>query len=139
MSVTEGVETMQDNENEIKEEKKISVDKDILDRAKKYILSNKEKTIRWHMKNLLDLQRKIKGNVNGYKSGNYIDLEEERKKDEKRKLMEKQRKRKLKEREKGDNEESEEGDEENEEEDDKKSGGVEGENSNDKSGSEVES
>ncbi len=91
------------------------------------------------MKNLIDLQRKIKGNVNGYKSGNYIDLEEERKKDEKRKLMEKQRKRKLKEREKDDNEEGEEGDEENEEEDDKKSGGVEGENSNDKSGSEVES
>ena len=85
------------------------------------------------MKNLLDLQRKIKSNVNGYKSGNYIDLEEERKKDEKRKLMEKQRKRKLKEREKGDNEESEEGEEENEE-DDKKSGEVEGE----KSGSEEE-
>ena len=55
MSVTEGIETMQENINEIQEEKKISIDKDILERAKKYILSNKDKPIRWHMKNLLEL------------------------------------------------------------------------------------
>ena len=55
MSVTESIETMQENINETQEEKKIVVDKDILERAKKYILNNKDKTIKWHMKNLLEL------------------------------------------------------------------------------------
>ena len=55
MSVTEGVETINDNLNEIQEEKRPFVDKDILERAKKYILINKEKGIRWHMQNLLEL------------------------------------------------------------------------------------
>ena len=69
------------------------------------------------MKNLLDLQRKIKNNVNGYKSGQYVDSEEERRKEEKKKKMEKQRKRK--EMERSDNEGEE---EENEEEENAKSG-----------------
>ena len=55
MSVTESIETMQDNYEEIIEEKKPFVDKDTLERAKKYILPNKEKPIKWHMKSLLEL------------------------------------------------------------------------------------
>ena len=80
------------------------------------------------MKNLLELQRKIKSNVNGYKNGQYIDLEEERKKDEKRKMMEIERKKKQLERDKNDN------DEENEEEEEDDEG--EEKNDNNKSGDE---
>ena len=69
------------------------------------------------MKNLLDLQRKIKNNVNGYKSGQYVDSDEERRKEEKKKKMEKQRKKKEMERSDDEGEE-----EENEEEENAKSG-----------------
>ena len=55
-----------------------------------------------NMKNLLELQRKIKNNVNEYKNGQYVDKDEEKKKELKRKMMEKQRKRKEMEREKND-------------------------------------
>ena len=70
------------------------------------------------MKNLLELQRKIKTNVNDYKDGKYKDDEEEKKKEEKKKRMKKERDKKEKEREKSDNEnegENEEEEEENEE------------------------
>ena len=67
------------------------------------------------MKNLLELQRKIKSNVDEYKNGKYFDLEEEKKKEEKRKMMEKQRKKKEMEREKSEDEENEGEEEENEE------------------------
>ena len=69
------------------------------------------------MKNLLELQRKIRSNVNGYKSGQYVDSDEERRKEERKKMMEKQRKKK--EMERSDNEGEE---EENEEEENNKSG-----------------
>ena len=65
------------------------------------------------MKNLLDLQRKIKSNVNEYKDGKYKNEEEENKKEEKKKIMKQQRDKKQKEREKSD-EENEEEEEENE-------------------------
>ena len=66
------------------------------------------------MKNLLDLQRKIKSNVNEYKDGKYKNEEEENKKEEKKKIMKQQRDKKQKEREKSE-EENEEEEEENEE------------------------
>ena len=37
------------------------------------------------MKSLLELQRKVRSNVNGYKSGEYVNSEEEKRKEEKKK------------------------------------------------------
>ena len=68
------------------------------------------------MKNLLELQRKIKTNVNDYKDGKFKDDEEEKKKEEKKKMMKKEREKKEKEREKSDKENEEENEEEGEEE-----------------------
>ena len=78
------------------------------------------------IKNLLDLQRKIKMNVNDYRDGKYKDFEEEKKKEEKKQKMKKKREEKEKEREKEEKEEKDENDneedkgEENEEEEDEK-------------------
>ena len=66
------------------------------------------------IKNLLDLQRKIKMDVNDYKDGKYKDNEEDKKKEEKKKNMKQKREEKEKERE---NEKEEENEEEDEEED----------------------
>ena len=47
---------MQDEKtNEIQDNNKYMVEKDILERAKKKILKDIDKSIKWHMKNLLDL------------------------------------------------------------------------------------
>ena len=66
------------------------------------------------IKNLLDLQRKIKMDVNDYKDGKYKDNEEDKKKEKKKKNMKQKREEKEKERE---NEKEEENEEEDEEED----------------------
>ena len=71
------------------------------------------------IKNLIDLQRKIKMDVNDYKDGKYKDVEEEKKKEKKKKMMKQKREEKEKEREKDnkdENEKEEENEEENEEE-----------------------
>ena len=68
------------------------------------------------MKNLLELQRKIKTKVDDYKQGRYKESEEEKKKEEKKKKIKKERELKEKEREKDDNENNEENENENEEE-----------------------
>ena len=61
MSITEGMETtMQDEKtNEIQDNNKYMVEKDVLERAKKKILKHINKSIKWHMKNLLDLNLAI--------------------------------------------------------------------------------
>ena len=59
ISVTEGIETMLDKPSEIQENNNCVVEKDVLDRAKKKILREIDKSIRWHMKNLLDLNLAI--------------------------------------------------------------------------------
>ena len=66
------------------------------------------------IKNLLDLQRKIKMDVNDYKDGKYKDNEEDKKKEEKKKNMKQKREEKEKERENDKEEENEEEDEEEE-------------------------
>ena len=66
------------------------------------------------IKNLLDLQRKIKMDVNDYKDGKYKDNEEDKKKEEKKKNMKQKREEKEKERENEKEEENEEEDEEEE-------------------------
>ena len=68
------------------------------------------------IKNLLDLQKKIKMDVNDYKEGKYKDNEEDKKKEEKKKNMKQKREEKEKEREK-ENDKEEENEEEDEEED----------------------
>ena len=68
------------------------------------------------MKNLLELQRKIKSKVDEYKQGRYKESEEEKKKEEKKKKIKKERELKEKEREKDDKENNEENENENEEE-----------------------
>ena len=71
------------------------------------------------IKNLLDLQRKIKMDVNDYKDGKYKDNEEDKKKEEKKKNMKQKREEKEKEREK-ENDKEEENEEEDEEGEDAK-------------------
>ena len=84
------------------------------------------------MKSLLELQRKVRSNVNGYKSGEYVNSEEEKRKEEKKKKMAKERKKKEMEREKGDQNDNEEEEEEEGEEDDEND---KNEKSNEQSGS----
>ena len=69
------------------------------------------------MKNLLELQRKIKSTVKEYKDGKYKETEEDKKKEEKKKKIKKERELKEKEREKDDKENNEENENEEEEED----------------------
>ena len=72
------------------------------------------------MKNLLELQRKIKTNVNDYKDGKYQkEDEEEKKKEEKKNKMKKEREQKEKEREKDDKDNEEENEEEEEDDEGK--------------------
>lgn len=87
------------------------------------------------MKSLLELQRKVRSNVNGYKSGEYVDLEEEKRKEEKKKKMAKERKKKEMEREKGDQNDKEEEDDEEEEEEEDENEKDNNEKSNEQSGS----
>ena len=87
------------------------------------------------MKSLLELQRKVRSNVNGYKSGEYVDLEEEKRKEEKKKKMAKERKKKEMEREKGDQNDNEEEEDEGEEEEDDENEKDNNEKSNEQSGS----
>ena len=68
------------------------------------------------MKNLLDLQREIKTNVNDYKNGEYVDKEELKRKQQRKEKMKKQREKKQLERENAGNENSPEGNSENEHE-----------------------
>ena len=72
------------------------------------------------MKNLLELQRKIKTNVSEYKEGRYVDKEEEKRKEEKKKMMQKQKQEKEKERDnEAENEEEENEEEEGDDEEEK--------------------
>mgnify|MGYP002626069953 FL=1 len=84
------------------------------------------------MKNLLDLQRKIKTNVSEYKDGKYKDVEEEKKKEEKKKIMKQQRDKKEKEREKEDKEDKEEKEDKDDEEANEEEEEDENEGNNDK-------
>ena len=68
------------------------------------------------MKNLLELQRKIKTNVNDYKDGKYKENDEDKKKEDKKKKMKKEREKKEMEREKDEKENNEENENDNEEE-----------------------
>ena len=81
------------------------------------------------MKNLLELQRKIKPTVKEYKDGKYKETEEDKKKEEKKKKIKKERELKEKEREKDNKENNEENENENEEEEeDENEGKNEGKN-----------